>query len=133
MLSDMALEQFWVIQSCWISLCTTVDMYSTINNLCKLFCYGVQIDHYEKIIGIRDFLELIALDCFNTPFSNYTGIPVENIPLLDEVDELETVSNYCSLPFSGSIYPSTETSTISDINHKTDSSISYTLVNYIIV
>ena len=82
-------------------------MKITITNLCKLFLYGVQRDHYENIIGIRDFLELIALDCFNNSFSTYTETPAKNIPLLDVVDEVETVSNYCELLFVGSIYPST--------------------------
>ena len=70
-------------------------MYITITDLCKIFCYGVQSDHYDKLIGIRDFLELIALDCFINTFPTYTGTPAKNIPPLDEVDELETVPNFC--------------------------------------
>ena len=91
-------------------------------------CYGVQSDHYENIIGIRDFLELIALDFFNNRLSTYTGTLAKNIPLRDEVDEIETVSNFCSPHFSSFIYHFTETSTISDITLKIASSISYTLV-----
>ena len=93
-------------------------MKITITNLCKLLCYGVQRDHYENIIGIRYLLELISIDCFNNRFSNYTGTPEKNTPLLDEVDEVDTVSNYCALPFSRSIYPYTEISTISYITIK---------------
>ena len=108
-------------------------MKISIINLCKLFCYGVQRDHYENIIGIRDSLEPIALDCLNNTFSTYTGTPENNIPLLDEVDELETVSNYCALHFSSSCNPSTETSSNSDINLKYSSSLSYMLVTCTIV
>ena len=82
-------------------------------------------DQYENFIGIRDFLELIPLDFFNNPLSTYTGTLKNKIPTLDEVDEVEKVSNFYSLPFSSSIYPSTDTSTISDITLKRSSSISY--------
>ena len=73
--SDLALEKFWVSQCVWIYLCTTVDMRITITNCWKLFSFGVTRDFCEKSIGIREFLEKLALDCFNNPFSADTWYP----------------------------------------------------------
>ena len=103
-------------------------MGTTINNLWKLFCYGVKRYHYDKSIGIRKFLEGLALDFFNNPFSTDTGIPEENIPTLDEVYEGEKVSTCRALHFYSSASRSTEVSTIYDITINSASSSSYTLV-----
>ena len=65
----------------------TVAMGMTITNYWKLFCYGVKRDHYDKLIGIREFSERLAQDCFNNNFSSDSGTPAKNIPLLDEVDD----------------------------------------------
>ena len=43
------------------------------------------------------------------------GPPAKNIPLLDEVDDEDTVSTRRSLQFSTSISPSAAVSTISDL------------------
>ena len=73
--SDSSLEKFWVAQCIWLCLCTTVHMGMTITNCWKLFCYGVKRDCCEKSIGIREFLEQLALDCFNNTFSTDTWYP----------------------------------------------------------
>ena len=90
---DLALEKFWVTKCGWIRSRTTVLMGTTINKLLQLCCYGVKRDHYDKLIGIREFLEQLALDLFNNPFSTHTGTPQKNKPLLDDVDDGETVCN----------------------------------------
>ena len=59
--SDLAMDKFWVTQYGWLRLFTKVSMGMTIANLWKLFCYGVKRDHYEKMIGIRKFQELLAI------------------------------------------------------------------------
>ena len=40
----------------------TVYMLMNINNFYRLFHYWVKIDHYDKLIGIREFLEILDLD-----------------------------------------------------------------------
>ena len=55
----------------------------TITNFRKLFSYGDNREHYEKLIGIRELLKQLALDCFNNPFSTDTGTLEKNIPPLD--------------------------------------------------
>ena len=99
----------------------TVAMGMTITNFCKPFRYGLKRDHYEKLIGIREFLEQLALDCFNNIFSTDTVTPEKNITPLDEVNEGEIVYNCCALHFSSYVSPSTEVSNISDTSLNSDS------------
>ena len=73
--SYLSLEKRWFTQCGWLRLCTTVAMEMTINNFWKLFCYGVKRDHYDRLIGIGEFSELLAQYCFNNPFSPYIGTP----------------------------------------------------------
>ena len=126
--SDQALEKFWVTQCGWIRLCTTFSMLMAITNCWKLFCYGVKIYHYVKLINIREFLEQIALGCFNNPFSTHNGTPEKNIPPLDDVNEVQTSSTFRALSCSSSASPSTDVRTISDIALKSTSLFAYTLV-----
>ena len=63
--SDLELEKWWVTQCGWLRLCMTVAMGMNITNCWKLFRYWVKRDHYEKKIGIREFSERLAQDCFN--------------------------------------------------------------------
>ena len=106
----------------------TVAMGMTITNLWKLFCYGVQRDHYEKLIIIREFLEQLTMYCFNNPFSTDTGNPEKKTYPLDEVDERETVSTYCALHFSSYVSMSTELITIYNITLNSDSLLAYNLM-----
>ena len=76
--SDLALEKLWFTLSEWLRLCMTFAMGMVINNGWKLFCYGVKRDHYEKFIGIREFLERLDQDFFNNNFSPASGTP-ENV------------------------------------------------------
>ena len=66
-------------------------MGTTITNLWKLFIYGVNRYHHEKLIVNREFSGQLALYRFNNPFSADTGTLAKNIPPLDYVYEGETV------------------------------------------
>ena len=90
-------------------------MGMNITNFWKLFCYGVNRDHYEKLIGIREFSERLAEDCFNNKFSPDRETPAKNTPPLDEADDGDTVSTCRALQFSSCIYPSAAVRTISDM------------------
>ena len=111
--SYLALDKWWVTQCGWLQLCTTVAVGMNITNFWKLFCYGVNRDHYDKLIGIRELLEQLAQDCFNNTFSPDIGTPENNIHPLDEVDNGDTVSTCRALNFSRCISPSVAVSTIS--------------------
>ena len=90
-------------------------MGMTITNCWRLFRYGVKKYHYDKFIGIREFSEKIAADCFSNTFKTDTGTPAKNIPSLDDIDNEVTVSTCRSLDYSSSSPHNSEISTISDI------------------
>ena len=70
-------------------LCTVVAMLMTIPNSWKLFSYGVKRDHYDKFIGIREFSERLAQDCFKNPFLPDIGTQEKNIPpLMSSITEI---------------------------------------------
>ena len=100
--SVLVLEKFWVTQCGWLWLCTNVAMGMTITIFWKLFFYGIKRDHYDKFIGIREFLERIAMDCVSNPFTTDTGTPEKNIPSLGEIYNKGTVSTCWSLNYSSS-------------------------------
>ena len=70
----------------WLRLGTTVGMGITITNCWKLFSYGAKRDHYDKLIGIRELSERIAVDFLNNTFTTDTGTPSKNIPPFDDID-----------------------------------------------
>ena len=81
------LDKFWDTQCGCILLFTAFSMGMTITNFCKQFRYVVNIDHHEKLIGIREFLEQLAIYFFKNTFSTGTGNPSKNTPPLDDSDE----------------------------------------------
>ena len=60
--SGLELEKSWVTRCGWIQLFKRVAMVMTITDFWKIFRYGVKRDHYEKLIGIRESSEQLALD-----------------------------------------------------------------------
>ena len=54
---DLSLEKWCVTQFGLLRLFTTVAMVMNMTNFWKLFSYGVQRDHYHKLIDIREFSE----------------------------------------------------------------------------
>ena len=79
----------------WLRVGITVAIGMNITNSWKLFCYGVKRDHYDKLIGTRKLLQLLAQYCFNNPFSPDRGTPSKNLNPLDEVNDGDTVSTLC--------------------------------------
>ena len=113
--SDNALKNLWVTQCGWLRLFTTVAMGMTITSCWKLFRYGVKRDHYKKFISIRGFSEQIAVDCFNNTFTTYTGMPANNIPSLDDINNKGTVCICQRISYSSSSPRNSEISSISYI------------------
>ena len=93
-----------MMQCGWLFLCTSVDMGMSINNFWKLFYYGVKMDHHEKFIGIREFLERSAVDCFNNSFKTDIRKPAKNTPSLDDIDN-EITGSTCRILSYSSPYP----------------------------
>ena len=71
--SYLALEKLWRTQCGWLRLCTTVAIGMTITNFWNCFRHGVKREHYDKFIGIREFLERLAQDCYDA-FHDYEAL-----------------------------------------------------------
>ena len=95
----MALGKLWVTQCGCIWLCTNFSMGITIENFWKIFHYGVNIEHYDRCIGIKESLEQLDLDFFNNIFPTDIGNPSNNIPILDEANGVDIVSNHLCIEF----------------------------------
>ena len=113
--SDIALEKFWVTQCGWIRLFTTVAMGMKITNCWKLFCYGVKRDHYDKIIGVRELSEQIAVYCFGNTVITYKVTLSNIIPYLGDIDNEGTVYTCKIINYSSSSPRNSYISTISYI------------------
>ena len=66
---------------------STGDIGTTFTHFWKLFHYRVNREHYDKSIGIREFIEQISHDFFKNTFLTDFGNPDNIIPLLDGLDE----------------------------------------------
>ena len=71
---SLSLDKLWVTQCGWLELCAEVFMVMYITNLRKIFIYGVKRDQYNKFIGIRELLKILALDCFKIYFQLILGL-----------------------------------------------------------
>ena len=99
----------------WIRLFNTVDIGTKITNSWKLFCYGINREHYENFICIRELLERLAMYCFSNTFTTDTRTPVKNTTYLDDIDNESTVSTCRRLNYSISSPRNSEISTIPEI------------------
>ena len=87
----------------------------TVTNCWKLFRYGVKRDHYDKFIGIMEFSERLAMDCFSNPFTTDTWTPEKNLPSLDDIDNKGTVYTCQRLKYPSSSPQNSDIRTISEI------------------
>ena len=74
-------------------------------------------------------MEELALGCLNNPYTTDTGTP-KKIPLLDKVDDGDTVSTHCPIHVSSSVSLSIKGGNIYDLNLNIASLPASTLVVY---
>ena len=78
--SDIALEKYWVTQSGYFRLATTVALGMGITYGKLLFCHGFSEGNVDNKISMRDYNNRTVYDCFNNPFPSGFGGPALNIP-----------------------------------------------------
>ena len=98
-------------------------MSMKITSCSKIFFNGVKRDHYDKFIGIREFLEQIAMDCFSNYVTIDTGTLKKIIPFLDKIDNEVTVSTCRNLKHFSYSLRNSVISPILDIPIATDPTI----------
>ena len=92
------------------------------------FLNGLRDITMKQLIGIREFIEQLAIYCFNHTIPTDNTTWKNNIPPHDEVNEGETVSICHALHLPSSISTSAVAITIFDITLNSVSSISYNSV-----
>ena len=78
--SDLALEKYWVTQSGYFRLETTVALGMGIADGNLLYYHGVAEGNMDKKISTLEYNNRRVYECFNNPFTDEFGIPYLNLP-----------------------------------------------------
>ena len=80
--SEQVLDKYWVTQSGYFILATTVALGMGITDAKLLFCHGISDQSRDRKISMRGYNNGPVYHCFNDPFTVYFGIPYFNIPTM---------------------------------------------------
>ena len=73
--SDLSLEKYWVTQSGYFRLATTVALGMGITDGKLLYCHGVAEGNKDKKISTLEYNNWTVYDCFNNLFTADYGSP----------------------------------------------------------
>ena len=79
---DIAQEKYWVTQSGYFILETTVALGMGITDGKILYCHSVAEGNEDKKISTLEYNNRTVYDCFNNTFTSDFGIPAMNLPLI---------------------------------------------------
>ena len=77
--SYIVLEKYWVTQSGYFRLATTVTWGMGITDGKLLYCHGVAEGNKDKKFLTLEYNNRTVYDCFNNPFTADCGIPAMHI------------------------------------------------------
>ena len=77
---ELVLYKYWVTQSGYFRLVTTVALGMGLTDGNLLFCHGISEKSKDKTISMREYTDRTVYDWFNNPFSGDHGSPNLNIP-----------------------------------------------------
>ena len=78
--SDLLLDKYWVTQSGYFILATTVALGMGIADGKLLYCHGVAEGNEDNKISTLEYNNNTVYDCFNNPFTAYCGSPAMHLP-----------------------------------------------------
>ena len=78
--SDLSLEKYWVTQSGYFRLATTMALGMGITDGKLLYCHGVAEGNKEKKISTLEYNNRTVYNCFNNPFTADFGSPAMHPP-----------------------------------------------------
>ena len=78
--SDISLDKYWVIQSGYFILATTVALGMGITDGELLYGHGVAEGNKDKTNSTLEYNNKTVYDCFNNPFTADCGIPSMHLP-----------------------------------------------------
>ena len=88
--SDIELETYWVTQSGYFILATTVALGMGITDGKLLYCHGVAEGNVDNKISTLDNNNMRVYYCFNNPFTAYFGSPDLHLPPIKIYDRPRT-------------------------------------------
>ena len=77
---DLVLEKYWLTQSGYFRLATTVALGMGITDGKLLYCHGVAEGKKDNKISTLEYNNRTVYDCFNNPFTDDFGSPALNLP-----------------------------------------------------
>ena len=77
--SDISLVKYWVTQSGYFRLATTVELVIVITYGNIIYCYSVVEENGDRKTSTLEYNKRKVYDCFNNPFTNEFGRPALNI------------------------------------------------------
>ena len=80
--SNLSLEKYWITQSGYFRLATTVALGMGITDSKLLYCHGVAEVNEEKKISTLEYNNRTVYDCFNNPFTADCGSPDMHLPTI---------------------------------------------------
>ena len=84
--SNQTLDKYWITQSGYFRLATTVALGMGIIDDNILFCHGISQDSENKTISTKDDNIRTVYDCLINNFTTDFGIPALNIPQITTDD-----------------------------------------------
>ena len=104
--SDIALEKYWVTQSGYFILATTVALGMGITDVKLLLCHGISEQSKENNISMREYNDKTVYECFNNTFLFDYGSPYLNLPPIhiDDSHRTKKISWYTSDLLPSAIY-----------------------------
>ena len=78
--SDLSLEKYWVTQSGYFRLATTVALGMGITDGELLYCHGVAEGNKDNKISTLEYKNRTVYDCLNNPFTSDCGSPAMHLP-----------------------------------------------------
>ena len=78
--SDIALEKYWVTQSVYFILATTLALSMVITDRKLLFCHGISEESVDKNISTIEYNNRMVYEFFNNTFTADFGSPDLNPP-----------------------------------------------------
>ena len=102
---DLELDKYWVTQSGYFRLETTVSLGMCITDRNFLFCNGIPYQIRDRKLTMREYKKRTIYECFNNPFLVDLGITALKTPpmLIDDSPCLKKY-RYTSDPLPDSIY-----------------------------
>ena len=120
--SDLALDKYWVTQSGYFRLETTVALGMVITDGNLLYCRSVSEGNIDRKVSTQDYNNREVYDCFNNNFTDECYGLYLNLPpvIIEETPLLHKISLYNPDLLLGSIYIASENS-VSTLTTPSDS------------